>query len=313
MKKKTKLIFGAIVCAAFLVSYIVPCIQHKSLTEKHKAEFVGRHSRSWLVGRVDETIILEYSETHAKVYYVAYNYAGLVCDFEWDGEYRNDWDMKGIGEVIWHSTAKLELSGPSQNKIIWPYFYHNWFVNRIKKDIRNPVQEEFQIEMVEILQDTSLYLWPKHGLDLQYHIVEEIDEGVIIFPEKLKMYLHTYKLENPDENPPSYEEFISLYNNYHEDVYVRFARFRSWFGMRNGRLACDEYSNAIYSIMRQYKESVDENFKGKTYRSELTLDEMLELEEYAKQNPDFENTDLEYIQLLKWLGVEIPEDSEAAE
>ena len=166
-----------------------------------------------------------------------------------------------------------------------------------------PTQEEIQAEFIEIMRYMGLYLPPDYESKHERPYKVKVAEGVEIYEEDLKVYLHVYELDTDFENIPTAEEVEGLYNEYEQVTYVKFLQFYDWY-RNNGGAACDDYLEAMLHIDLRYTEEQGSYFKNIQSWSDYTVEDFIDLESYVKENPDYTETNYAYKRLLKWLGLE---------
>ena len=153
-------------------------------------------------------------------------------------------------------------------------------------------QEEFRAQYLNRLKLADVLANP----DNEYMKDEQtasLGDGIEIYVDELKLYLHIYSLIAKTDNAPTVEEVISLYQNYDEEINNRFSDFFSWYGSF-GRETVRDYKDAIenaYLDAYMEKEGLDvvsfDALEKLTKESrELTYDEMLELEKYFPKDWD---------------------------
>ena len=165
-------------------------------------------------------------------------------------------------------------------------------------------QEEFQTEFVEMLKELDVFVYPEDTEYLTASKIVNLGDGVEIFEDDLMVALHVYELSyKPESMPPSAEEIESLYIEYNDEIYNRLQPFYVWY-TRIGAKTCSLYYRALMTGNLLYKDKQGYKLIDKEKLSQVTIDEKYKLEEYIKENPDYMETDPNYLLLLKWLGLE---------
>ena len=149
----------------------------------------------------------------------------------------------------------------------------------------------------------GFYIPPGSESEFENNEIVKVAEGVVIYDKHLKRDLHVYALDYGDTFIPTAEEVEGLYNKYDQDIYKRFYQFFDWY-RNNGGAACDAYVNAMLQVDFSYTDKHGSHFKNIESWSDYTVEDLIDLESYVKENPDYSNTDITYQRLLKWLGVE---------
>ena len=165
-------------------------------------------------------------------------------------------------------------------------------------------QEEFRAEFVEMLKELDVYVYPEDTEYLTASKIVNLGDGVEIFEDDLMVALHVYELSyKPDVAPPSAEEIENLYTEYNDRIYKKFHRFYVWYS-RIGSGTCSLYNRALMIADIIYKDIYGHEITENKKWSKVTKDEKYKLEEFVKENPDYNETDDNYKLLLKWLGLE---------
>jgi hypothetical protein len=110
MKKFRVVIIGVVIC--ILIILVVPYLRVEVLTWKHGTEFETLYKSSNILDDIDYFKVMNYSDTSARVYYVAKNRAraDLFTFVQKDGQWVLDkW------KTIWSKTG-------SADDFIWPYY-----------------------------------------------------------------------------------------------------------------------------------------------------------------------------------------------
>ena len=177
-------------------------------------------------------------------------------------------------------------------------------------------QEEFKVEYIKMLDDMVVIWAPDEMV-----ITETLDENLTIWSEKLKVQLHVYgwigegdgNIPAP-EDVPTYDEVIGLYFEYDEVIFAKFQKFYDWYMPHNGGLGGQglflTYRLGMFKAYRLYKKDYGHRINNVESFNKITYEEYLALEEYIKENPDFDNGSKNYQKILDWLGVERPADNE---
>ena len=181
-----------------------------------------------------------------------------------------------------------------------------------KKENEPMTQEEFQDEYRDMLYRIGA-LTDKDALSPIAHL----DGEYYIWETDLKGELHLYawigdgkgNLPGGDETI-TYEEVLGLYFQYDEAVYGRFEKFHHWYTRGGGERL---YSVYRFGIQRAYFLFNLDNgvfINDREFFTRLTFDDYLELEEYMRGHPHFEDEDRDYRRVLEWLDVREPEPPE---
>ena len=181
-----------------------------------------------------------------------------------------------------------------------------------KEDIL-PTQEEFQAEYIDMLNAMGLHVHPDDDEPLFsdsppnkiWEARLRLADGIEIYEDILKVKLHVYTLVTKDQGVPSVEEMADLYHQYDEDVYQRFYKCYVWYA-EVGSFDYRQYDDALSIVHWDYRHDHGENFNN-TEWDDMTAEDVFELENYIKENPNFKKTNRAYNNLLYWLGIENPE------
>ena len=164
-------------------------------------------------------------------------------------------------------------------------------------------QEEFRVEYIEKLDK----------MRVKKNTTEELPDSVLlhcgviadeltIFSGTLELYLHCYEIWKPDCEKITYDEIVSLYNSYDEDVYRRLDTFYCWLCFQNGFALVDYYRESMIKANEIYKEKFGESFFPDDRDSYWTLEQRISFEEFIRNNPDFMPAE-EYRKELSGLGI----------
>ena len=164
-------------------------------------------------------------------------------------------------------------------------------------------QEEIQAEFIEIMRYMGLYVPPDYVNELENTDVVEVAEGIIIYEENLRIYLHVYSLDTGIENIPTAEEVEGLYNQYDQVTYEKYYQFYDWY-RNNGGAACDAYLDGMFIAYMNYKDKFGIDYKDIDTWNDFKFEDFIDFETYVKENPDYTETNYAYKRLLKWLGLE---------
>ena len=112
--KVIKITFIAIFLCFFII-WIVALLKCELLTLFHGKEFETIYKENTMMGNIDYLKVLEYSEQHARVYYVSQNRsAGDILCFVKQG---TRWKYDYWERTVWSATG-------SASEVIWPYWWH---------------------------------------------------------------------------------------------------------------------------------------------------------------------------------------------
>ena len=111
MKKSTKILIisAAILIIALIVFY--PYIKAEYLTVKYGDEFNGLEQQTKMMDPASYHKVIEYSKSHATVFYVLSGKGGCVIVFEKEN---NNWEIV-TWEMIWSHYG-------SADEFYWPYY-----------------------------------------------------------------------------------------------------------------------------------------------------------------------------------------------
>ncbi len=163
-------------------------------------------------------------------------------------------------------------------------------------------QEEFRAEYIDMLKRTNVLVNP----DIDYRIESKkvsLGEGIEIFEEDLKVYLHVYNLDWEVKDVPTAKDIESLYNKYNDEIFNKLKEFYEWYRTNGGEVACLDYESALLKASMNYRELHGTGFNNLPTWIDFTAEDKFELESYIKENPDYSETSSAYKRLLKWLGV----------
>ncbi len=170
-------------------------------------------------------------------------------------------------------------------------------------------QEEFQTEFVEMLKELDVFVTPESREYLPNSKIVTLEEGVEIYEDELIINMHVYEISQSSEvSPPTVEEIENLYTEYNDRIYKQFYPFYNWY-TDVGSSVRSTYESALIIANGTYKDKNGHYFFQQTDWRQWTREERFELEEYVKNNPDYNEMDSAYQVLLKWLGVEKPQSN----
>ena len=171
-------------------------------------------------------------------------------------------------------------------------------------------QEEFQAEYIAMLKAMGLYVHVGRKplfLDRKKNVILDtkllVADDVEIRGELLKIHLQVYTLDTKAQDAPTVEEIAELYHHYDEDVYQRFYKLYRWF--LGGEYYSRQYQDALYVDWGYWRDR-GENFNNLEWR-DMTAEDLFELENFIKENPNFEDQISAHKIVYRWLGIENPE------
>ena len=147
------------------------------------------------------------------------------------------------------------------------------------------IQEEYQMEVLEILDNIRLLAYPVGSLTREWEPRVEIAPGVEIFYDRLARYTHIIQSEGHQGSVSSMEDIISLYNSYDEELNQRLRNLWDWWGY-GGDTSEWFYLRGIIEALDHYKEQHGA-FNGKECYTEMRIEDMIALERYLRDNPNF--------------------------
>jgi len=115
LHNKKKLTFRLIPVICFLLIWGFSLARCEILTLLHGEEFADAYKENTMLGEQEYWKILDYSETHARVYYVSKNYqdADILSFKQENGKWKYDkWE-----DTVWSKSG-------SASEVIWPYWWH---------------------------------------------------------------------------------------------------------------------------------------------------------------------------------------------
>ena len=150
-------------------------------------------------------------------------------------------------------------------------------------------QEEYQMEVLKILDDTMLLASGSvdslEGWEMEWEPRAEIAPGVEILYDRLARYTHIFQSEGWQSQIASMEDIISLYNSYDEELNQRLRNLHEWW--RHGGKARERgYIWSIIEALHYYTERHGA-FNGKESYTEMRIEDMIALERYLRNNPSF--------------------------
>jgi len=168
--------------------------------------------------------------------------------------------------------------------------YWIWSQRGIEEPEVIMTQEEYQMEVLEILHNTTLLVRSgsvvsPEGWTIEWEPRVEIAPGVEIFYDRLARYTHIYQSEGWQLKIASMEDIISLYNAYDEELDKRLRNLHEWW-RHGGKDRERGYIWAIVEAMHYYTQRYGA-FNGKESYTEMRLDDMIALETYLRDNPRF--------------------------
>ena len=172
-------------------------------------------------------------------------------------------------------------------------------------------QEEFQAEYIRMFKVMGIYVPPNDKplfsdsppikiREARLHLAD----GIEIYEDILKVKLHVYTLVTEDQDVPAVEEMADLYYQYDEEVYQKIYKCYVWYA-EAGSYDYRQYDEALSIIHWDYRHDYGKNFNN-TEWDDMTAEDMFELENYIKENPNFKKTNRAYNNLLYWLGIDNP-------
>ena len=160
-----------------------------------------------------------------------------------------------------------------------------WSYREIEEPEVIMTQEEYQMEVQEILDNIMLLAYPVGRWTMEWEPRAEIAPGVEIFYDRLARYTHIFQSERWQSQIASMEDIINLYNSYDEELDERLRNLHEWW-RHGGKDSENLYIWAIIEALHYYKERHG-TFNGKESYTEMRLDDMIELERYLRNNPRF--------------------------
>lgn len=146
-------------------------------------------------------------------------------------------------------------------------------------------QEEFQMQLLEWLDDSRLLVGERFSIDNWPK--EKIAPGIEIYSERFKLYAYCNRFYDGDRSVTvSIEDISKLYYAYDEKLYSNFRTFYEWLRIRNGESFSIGYDNSIRCAYNLYVERYG-NFNGKDSYVKMTTDDKISLEKYIRDNPHF--------------------------
>ena len=113
MKKIRIILLIPLIC--FLLIWGFPLARCEILTLTHGQEFAELYKENTMLGEQEYWKVLNYSETHARVYYVATNHLGAnILSFV---KKNDQWKYDKWEGTVWSK-------GGSASEVIWPYWWH---------------------------------------------------------------------------------------------------------------------------------------------------------------------------------------------
>ena len=181
-----------------------------------------------------------------------------------------------------------------------------------KEDV-SPTQEEFQAEYIDMLNAMGLHVHPDDDKPLFsdsppnkiWEARLRLADGVEIYVDIVKVKLRVYTLCTKDQDAPTVEEMADLYHQYDEEVYQKLYKLLRWY-LERGHYDYRQYDDASSIVHWDYWHDHSKNFDN-TEWDDMTAEDMFEMENYIKENPNFKKTNRAYKNLLYWLGIENPE------
>ena len=173
-------------------------------------------------------------------------------------------------------------------------------------------QEEFQEKYRDVLYRIGV-LTDKNSRAP----IEHLDDEYYIWETDLKGELHLHawigdgkgNLPNDDEII-TYDEVLGLYFQYDEAVFGRFEKFHRWYTRGGGERLYNVYRDGIQTAYFLFIQDYGIHINDREFFTRLTFDDYLELEEYMREHPHFEEEDRDYRRVLEWLDVREPEPPE---
>ena len=132
-----------------------------------------------------------------------------------------------------------------------------------------------------------------------------VADDVEIRGELLKIHLQVYTLDTKAQDAPTVEEMADLYHQYDEEVYQRFYEFFRWY-LERGHYDYRQYDDALSIVHWDYWHDHSENFDN-TEWDDMTAEDLFELENFIKENPNFEDQISAHKIVYRWLGIENPD------
>lgn len=115
--KKINIILFPILC--FLIIWGISLARCEILTQMYGNEFAESYKENTMLGDMEYWKVLDYSQTHARVYYVGLNHsvADILTFVKENGKWKQDgWD------TVWATSG-------SADNTIWPYWWHFFYAH----------------------------------------------------------------------------------------------------------------------------------------------------------------------------------------
>ena len=155
---------------------------------------------------------------------------------------------------------------------------------------------------VSVLDESDFeYKWYRDMVTLPG---EEITVSLYVLNSKI----HAYNLIENKKLTLTGEQIVDLYSVSNDKIQKEFDEFHYWF-LNNGSTKYRSYYNGLSKGYGLYEKVNNKKYLDKDF-SKFTLQEEIELEQWIKENPDYELASEEpnYYFLLEILGVEnLPE------
>jgi len=128
---------------------------------------------------------------------------------------------------------------------------------------------------------------------------KEIAPGIEIFHEKLALYLHCSRLVGEESSLPTVEDITvediaRLYATYDEELEKKFSKLYWW--LVNFKYFCDNYFNTMREVYKLYLQQYG-FFDGKEHYGEMLTEDIIALEQFVRDNPDFMPKEIYYSKL----------------
>ena len=138
---------------------------------------------------------------------------------------------------------------------------------------------------------------------------KEIAPGIEIFHEKLTLYIHCSRLVGEESTLPTVEDITvediaKVYAAYDEELDKKFYKLYWWWA--NFSDFCDRYFNTMREVYKLYFQQYG-FFNGKEHYGEMLTEDIIALEQFVRDNPDFMPKETHYSKLYDMRVINIDE------
>ena len=155
------------------------------------------------------------------------------------------------------------------------------------------------MEYRKLLQEMHVFYDPQYSYPKDAYL-DHWSSDLYLDCDYMYAYMRVYGIRDGSKTIPTYEEMKKLYYEYDESVYQKFLILYNW--AKSSKIwRVSKYFISISVALHLYEKKYGEFRETDHWQS---LDEMIRLEDFIRENPDFMPAD-QYAKDLKWLYINV--------